>query len=140
MQPSVETKIWMALKSRINSYATSMPKLMPGEKYTRPSGDLPLPYIRVGRVSVDPIPVFIDHGKRHDRTGFLMLTVVEPLHQSIEVYDNSAGMLAHHFKDGTSMAFRDVCVTVTAYPHVMDGFEESGYWETPVRIPWRCFA
>lgn len=140
MQPTVETKIWMALKSRINSYSTSMPKLMPGEKYARPSGDLPLPYIRVGRVVTDPVGLMISHGQRHDRTGFLMLTVVEPLGHPVEVYDNNAGLIAQHFVDGTSMRYQDVCVTVTDYPYVMDGFEESGYWETPVRIPWRCFA
>lgn len=140
MEPSVETQIWMALKTHLLTYVTPHPVLMPAQKTIQPGTDLPVAYWRVGRVVAEPVNILVDHGKKHQRTGFLMVTLVEPINQEIEVFDNKAGKMAGHFVDGTNMHYGDVCVTVTDYPYVMDAYEESGYWETPVRIPWRCFA
>lgn len=136
MDAAVETKIWLALKSRIATLGMNIPVLMPAEKHIQPTTE----YIRVGRVTIDPSRVLIANGKKYERTGFLMLTLVSPLHSNIEVFDNKAGKIAMHFADGKSMQYSDVCVTVTSYPHVVDGYEDGNYWNTPVRIPWRCFA
>lgn len=137
---SVEAKIWLALKNRMQLFPTSRPVLWPGENTPIPNGVDG--YWRVGRVFADPANIFVDDGKKHRRTGFLMVTLVRGLTGTgpVETKDTEAGNLAAWFKDGTSMRFEGVCVKVNNYPYVMDGYEESGYWETPVRIPWLCFA
>lgn len=99
-----------------------------------------MPYFRIGRVSVDPIRMHLDFGKPHERTGSLIVTLVYPLGSDVSVYDNIAGQVAEHFQDGTQMRYKDICVLVTDYPYVNEGYEDNGYWTVPVSIPWRCFA
>ena len=80
--PTVEVKIWLALKSRIDSLPLTFSKAWPAETFTVPhSGNPPTlqPYIRIGTVTVDPLPVQIATGKPHVRTGTLILTLVHPL-------------------------------------------------------------
>lgn len=137
-----EASIWLALKSRLKTLLPNVPKAYPAETFRPPqNGTLLSPYLRIGRVSTDPVRMLIDDGKPHWRTGSLMVTLVYPLGQpGVEIYDQIAGSIALHFKDGTNMRYGDVCVTVTSYPHVQEGYEDSGYWTVPVRIPWRCFV
>lgn len=141
--PAVETKIWLALKSRIDTLPLDLPKAWPAETFNIPvAGGLPAPYIRIGHMSVDPIPVLMSSGARHNRTGSLMLTLVHPLRQGYTMthYEQMAGQIAEHFADGLGMRYQDVCVEVNSAPHVNPGYEDSGYWTVPVRIPWRTYA
>lgn len=139
--PSVEVKIWLALKERIESIPLAFDKAWPAETFTAPNdGNQLSPYLRIGRVTVDPVPILLDTGKKHNRTGTLMVTLVHPIGQDVSVYDEYAGQIATHFADGTQMRYNDVCVRVTAQPHVQPGFEENGYWNAPVSIPWLTFA
>lgn len=139
--PTVEVKIWLALKSRIDTIPLTFEKAWPAQTFTPPNDGSQLsPYLRIGRVSVDPVPVLIGEGKRHDRTGTLMVTLVHPIGQEVSVYDQYAGQIAEHFADGTRMNYNGVCVKITAQPHVQPGFEDNGYWTVPVSIPWRTFA
>lgn len=141
--PTAEVKIWLALKSRIDSLPLDLAKAWPAETFTPPysSGQLS-PYIRVGSVTVDPLPVQIATGKPHVRTGTLILTLVHPMMSgySLPVYNQIAGTIAEHFADGTEMRYDNVCVKVTAQPHVQPGYEDNGYWTSPVSIPWRTVA
>lgn len=139
--PSVETKIWLALRARIESIPLPFAKAWPAETFTPTHTDGQLtPYLRIGRVTVAPIPVFIDDGKRHQRTGTLIITLVHPLGQVTSVYDEYAGQIAAHFAEGIAMYYDGVCVKITAQPHVQPGFEDNGYWQVPISIPWRTFA
>lgn len=139
--PSVETKIWLALRERIESIPLPFAKAWPAETFTPTHTDGQLtPYLRIGRVTVAPIPVLIDDGKRHQRTGTLIITLVHPLGQVTSVYDEYAGQIANHFAEGASMYYGGVCVKITAQPHVQPGYEDNGYWTTPVSIPWQTFA
>lgn len=141
MTPGIETSIWLALKSRIDTLPLEYPRAWPGQAFQVPSfGGLPQPYLRVGRVSVPPVRQLIAAGKPHERTGSLMVTLVHPLGQDVAVYDQIAAGIAEHFKDGTQMRYGAVCVAVRSAPHVQEGYTEDGYWTVPVRIPWRCFA
>lgn len=145
MTPSVETKIWMAMKSRINTLMPAVPKAWPAQRYEPPTSGIPpaqQSYLRIGRVIAEPTRQVIASGKPHQRTGYLIITLVHKLVQSygLEVYEDMAGSIAEHFKDGTCMSFRGVTVSVPSYPHVMEGYEEDGYWTVPVRIPWRSFS
>src|SRR5699024_2809421 len=136
MMPAIETQIWLALKSGIDSLGLSLPIAWPAEKFTA----LTSGYIRVGHVTAAPNPEMLATGKKHTRRGFLMLTLVMPLGQDTSVFIDQAGQIAEHFKDGYTVRYGSVCVTITSAPHVMDGYEDGGYWNVPVRIPWRTFA
>lgn len=139
--PSAEVKIWLALRSRVESIPLPFAKAWPAETFTPTYNvDVISPYLRIGRVSVAPVPVFIDKGKRHTRTGTLIVTLVHPIGQQASVYDEYAGQIANHFADGTTMYYDGVCVKITAQPHVQPGFEDNGYWTVPVSIPWQTFA
>jgi len=141
MSALVETSIWLALKLRVESLPIAYPKAWPGETFEVPaSGGLPQPYLRIGRINVAPVRQMIAVGKAHERTGSLMITLVHPLGQNVSVYDQIAATIADHFRDGTEMRYGSVCVSVTSFPHVQEGYEDNGYWTVPVRVPWRCFA
>lgn len=138
MTPTVETSIWLALKARVETLPLQIAKAWPAEKFSIPA--LPAGFVRVGRVSVAPVRELIADGKPHNRTGMLMVTLVQPLKYDVSVYDEQAGKIAEHFSDGTLMYYNGICVNVTSYPHVQEGYEDNGYWTVPVSIPWRSFA
>ena len=134
--PAIETQIWLALKSGIDSLPLSYQIAWPAKAFTAVTSG----YIRVGHVSAAPNPELIATGKKHTRRGFLMLTLVMPIHGDTSVFIDQAGQIANHFKDGATVRYGSLCVTITSAPHVMDGYEDGGYWNVPVRIPWRTFA
>lgn len=139
--PGIETKLWLALRSRLETLLPDMPKAWPSEVFTVPHANgLPQPYLRIGRVSVAPRRVFIADGQPYDRSGSLMVTLVHPLGQTVSVYDQIGATIADHFVDGTKMTYDGLCVTVPSRPHVQEGYSDNGYWTVPVRVPWRCFA
>lgn len=141
MSAKVETAIWLALKSRVDSLPLPYSKIWPGRAEAVPyDGASLLPYLRIGRVSAAPGRRSLVSGCAHMRFGSLIVTLVHPLGSDISVYDQLAGIIAEHFKDGTQMEFSGVCVTVPSYPHVQDGYEDKGYWTVPIRIPWWCFS
>lgn len=139
--PTIETKIWLAIKSRIDTLLPAYAKAWPAETFNPPfsNGKL-LPYLRIGRVSATPARQFIADGKPYLRTGFIIITLVHPLGQKQSYYDQIAGTIADHFTDAVDMRYLDVCVSVTDYPHITEGYEDNGYWTIPVRVSWRCFA
>lgn len=142
MSAKIETSIWLAIRARVETIPLDMHIAWPGEVFEAPSvGASLVPYIRVGRVSAAPIRRFIDNAKPHERTGSVIVTLVHPiLNSPISLYDQYAATIAEHFKDGTDMQFGDVCVTVTSYPYVQEGYEDNGYWTVPVIVPWRCYV
>lgn len=141
--PTIEVKIWLALRSRVESLPVDLPIAWPAEIFEPPYTEETLgAYLRVGRISTDPVPMMIPYGKGNDRTGSLIITLVHPLSRDYTVsrYDQLAGEIANHFKDGTNIRYLDICLTVPRYPTVQEGYEDNGYWAVPVVIPWRTFA
>lgn len=137
----IETSIWLALKSRVESLSLTYLRAWPGAVFTPPSAGGKLqPFLRIGRVSVAPVGLLVDKGQPHERRGSLIITLVYPLGQDISVYDEMGAKIASHFKDGIEMRYSDICVSVRDYPHVQEGYEETGYWNVPVVIPWKCYA
>ena len=136
--PTIETKIWLAIKGRIDTLSLAFDRAWPGTLY-RPNNQ---PYLRMAHVVARPAAQLVDSGKPHMRTGRLIVTLVYPLSQkqTYEVYVDLQGQIAKHFTDGTNMTYDGVCVSVPEYPQAMDGYEDSGWWNAPVNIDWRCFA
>lgn len=140
---TVERAIWRAIRARIETLPMPYAKAWPAETFTPPQDNgLPAPYLRIGRVSAAPARMMIANGSHHNRSGSVTITLVHPLNREWDasMYDQTAGAIAAHFADGTCMAFGGVSVSVPNYPHVQEGYEDNGYWNVPVVIPWRIFA
>lgn len=141
MAANTETSIWLAIKSRIDTLLTTYPKAYPGQTFTPPfSGSTLLPYLRIGRVVAPPANQFYYEGQPHRREGFIIITLVTPLGQNVSVYDQIAGDIAQHFNDAVKMTYGSLTVSIPTYPHVLEGYEDNGYWTVPVRVPWLCIA
>lgn len=131
--PTVETAIWMALKSRVQSLG--LPVIWPGQ--TDSSGQR---HLTVMNIVAPPARVLIGAGK-HDRLGTLQIALRTPLKGFVyEAEQEQAGMIAEHFPADLALRFGGTCVRVTAAPEVADGFRDDGFWMTPVRVRWRAFA
>lgn len=141
MAATIETSIWLAIKARVETIPLPYAKAWAGQTFKPPfEGTTLLPYLRIGRVTANPSRMFIGDGKPYDRNGFIIITLVYPLGQDQAVYDQIAGQIADHFSDTTKMPLNGLCVSVPSAPHVVEGYEDSGYWSVPVRVPWRVFA
>lgn len=139
MSAKVDTAIWLALRARLKTVSLSgWPVALPGEVFRPPNP--PAPFLRVGRVTAAPERMLIAPGKPHARIGAMMVTVVAPFGQDPAVYDQWAATVAEHFRDGVAMRAHGVCVAVSSYPAVNPGYEDEGWWNVPVRIPWICYA
>lgn len=135
--PSVETSIWMALRSHIATLS-----LTPAVDFAWPASTYApdkKPYIAVGRATIAPRRVLVGKGS-HDRTGTLTLSYVARLGQDSTVYLEQAGQIAAHFAEDTRMKHGEVCVRVVSKPHIVDGYRDEGWWRTPVNIRWHTFA
>ena len=133
--PGVETKIWMALKSRIQSIPGGLAIAYPADVFTPGAAA----YIAVGRVNIAPERVFVAAGA-HERRGTLTLSNVAPIGQDQAVYEEAGAKIAAHFPADLCMNFQGVAVRIVSAPHVVDGYRDGAWWRTPVNVFWRCGA
>lgn len=108
----VSNRVWLALKSRIDTLVTNpaMPIIWPLETFTRPSdASGPLPFIVIDDHRNDNV-AFGQSASVHNRSGTLRLTVHWPITRPIE-YERLAeiaGTVAAHFKSRTRMDYGDI--------------------------------
>lgn len=133
--PGVETKIWMALKSRIQSIHGGLAIAYPADVYTPTDAA----YIAVGRVNIAPERVFVASGA-HERRGTLTLSHVAPIGQDQAVYEEAGAKIAAHFPADLCIRYNDILVRIVSVPHVVDGYRDGAWWRTPVNVFWRCAA
>ena len=131
----VETKIWMALKSRIATIPGGLTVAYPADVYTPGAAA----YIAVGRANIAPERVFVAAGV-HERRGTLTLSHVAPIGQDQAVYEEAGAKIAAHFPDDLCMKFSNVVVHVVSASHVVDGYRDGAWWRTPVNVFWRASA
>ena len=131
----VETKIWMALKTRIQSIPGGLAIAYPADVYTPGAAA----YIAVGRVNIAPERVFVAAGAP-ERRGTLTLSHVAPIGQDQAVYEEAGAKIAAHFPDDLCMNFQGVAVRIVSASHVVDGYRDGAWWRTPVNVFWRCGA
>ena len=131
----VETKIWMALKSRIQSIPGGLAIAYPADVFTPGAAA----YIAVGRVNIAPERVFVASGA-HERRGTLTLSHVAPIGQDQAVYEEAGAKIAAHFPADLCMNFQGVAVKITSASHVVDGYRDGAWIRTPVNVFWRCGA
>ena len=131
----VETKIWMALKSRIQSIPGGLAIAYPADVFTPGAAA----YIAVGRVNIAPERVFVALGS-HERRGTLTLSHVAPIGQDQAVYEEAGAKIAAHFPADLCINLQGVAVKIVSAPHVIDGYRDGAWWRTPVNVFWRCGA
>ena len=133
--PGIETKILLALKSRIQSIPGGLAIAYPADVFTPGAAA----YIAVGRVNIAPERVFVASGA-HERTGTLTLSHVAPIGQDQAVYEEAGATIAAHFHADLCMNFQGVAVRIVSASHVVDGYRDGAWWRTPVNVFWRCGA
>lgn len=147
MTASTETKIWQALKARIDSLSLSYPVIRArGEPTDVPtSGGQPVPYIEAYNLVNDPVPISGGDGGYNRHFGILQLTICWPLSNvgvgagktHPDVLTQRSGEIAAHFKHGTDMSFSGTIVRVERPPRaVTDGTVDGPYLRLPVSIRW----
>lgn len=138
--PAIETAIWMALKSRIDTLVTTptMPKFDPDATFTPPSDATgPLPFILVSDVRNDNRRVTIGP-QVHVRSGTLMLSIQWPIARPVTHAQimQIAGTVAEHFPADTRMKFGDVKLRVTRDADVVQPYRDNAYTVCIVRVLW----
>lgn len=134
--PSVDAKIWLALKSRIDTLVTNpvMTKIEPGATF-EPEGNKPFVLISDARNLVARLGV---DARLHERSGTLILSVRWPINQSITHAQlcEIGGQIAEHFPADTRMFFGGVCLRVTTDATMLQP-DRDGPWRTvDVRVLW----
>src|SRR5690554_6323958 len=99
MSSEIETSIWLAIKSRVETIPITIDFAWPAQKY---SPAVTTPFIRVAHLPAEPDRIMVAYGKPHWRKGILMLTLVSRLGPDVSVFNQMAGQIARHFRDGTS--------------------------------------
>lgn len=147
--PSVETKIWQALRARAATIPGGFTISWPMEPFTPPSsGGSPSPYVECRNIPNRNSRMFIGSNEPHDRKGILQLSLCWPVADvgtgsgktNPDVLTERAGQLAAHFPTDHRMIFDGVDVRVSSAPDVAQGYLDGPYIKVPVSVPWRTFA
>lgn len=141
--PSTETKIWLALRGRVESLvlAPALPILWPGTTTPLPTGNA----IEVNNLVNRPTRTFIGSNEPHDRRGILQIGVLTTFSPSIHaetVAREIAAQVAAHFIVDMPLRYEDVDVRVYEAPEVGTAIKDEPRqrWVTPVSVRWRTFA
>ena len=107
--------------------------------WPRSGGDIPSgEHIRVYHMPNDNAAAYLS-GDVMERMGFLVLTLVSDLGEHDVVSRRKAGEIAAFFPRGKHLTRNATTLTITDHT-VRPGREESGRWETPIRIGYRGIA
>lgn len=136
--PSINTKVWLALKSGIDSLPLAWPVAWPGSTY-RPVASTQ--FLAVGRAT-QMARRFLINRPVNDRAGMLTITPVMKIGQDIAVYEEYAGIVADHFRG--CLTFQDVTLTLMGRSGetatAVEGYRDGAWWRVPVNVPWRTWA
>lgn len=141
--PSTETKIWLALRSRVESLVLdpTLQILWPGQNVDLPSGNA----LEVTHLVNRPSRQFIGSNEPHDRRGILQIGVLSlpSTNEHAEtVVREIAGRVGNHFPTDHRLAYADVLVRIYEAPEVGSSFKDDQRSRvvTPISIRWRCYA
>lgn len=133
--PSIETKLWLALKSRIDTLVTSptLTKVEPGQVFTPGNG----PFLLISDARNDVDRLGIDTSLQ-TRSGTLILQVRWPVStpishaQLVEI----GGQIAAHFPADLSMQYGGVCARVTQDATMLQPDHDGAWRVVTVRVLW----
>lgn len=134
--PTIETKIWLSLKARIDTLVTSpaLPRVEPGAVIPTPNN---APFLLISDARNDVVRAGIDPDL-HVHSGTLILSARWPTQlpvshaQLVEI----GGTIAAHFPADLSMQFGGKCIRVTEDATMLQP-DIDGPWRTvTVRVLW----
>lgn len=135
MAPHPNTKIWLALRSRLEDASPKPNYAYPGEVFS-PTDE----YVRVAFLPHPPVRVEISGKKKSLRRGLLALVLESPLRQAGEVSLGTAENIAELFLEDQIICYMDTCVQILTNPHVAGGFLDKGRWQTPITVSWQTYS
>lgn len=142
--PTIETKIWIALKARMSALVLSPvhPVAWPNEAFsppTNPDGS-PKGYLRVNHIPNINNRLFLNGANPHQRLSLLQIDVFEKINEDASVAIELAGLVAAHFPADLKMIFQGVGSRVTRAPEVAQSIPDGSYLMTPVTVPIEVLA
>lgn len=149
MSATTETKIWQALKARVQTLSSGLTINWPMEPFTPPvSGGKPVPYVECRHLPNANVRRFIGSNDPMERMGILQLTLCWPASEigtasgktHPDVLVQHAGEIAAHFPTDLAMDFQGIRVRVERAPDVTQPYRDDAYWRCPVSVRWRCYA
>lgn len=148
--PTIETKIAVALQSRVASLALPYEVLWTAdEPESKPAtGGQPSPYIEAHHEPNRSARLLIKPNAPHERLGLLLLTLCWPISDvgassgktHKDAIREQAGQIAEHFPAGLCMSSQGLGVNVTKAPDVLGAFRDEAYLRTQVRVEYRTYA
>lgn len=121
-----------AIKARIEALAftPAMPIAWPNKDYT-PTGD------RFLQVAIVPAPAQrMTLDALHRRAGSVVITVASRLNNGSGEGDGLADAVAAHFPADLKLTAGTKRLRITEAPSIREGFNDNGFWRTPVVIPF----
>lgn len=141
--PTVDTKIWLAIRGAVDAAVGGLPVAWPGEVFDPPkTADALLPFVAVGDVVTVTRPL-IGSNAAKEYSGIVTLSYVAALGYDASWYIERASALLSGFPLDRGKSYQGVCIkwgNPPAVPRVERGYRDDGYFRTPVLIPWRCAA
>lgn len=134
----VDGKIWMAIKSRLQSFS-GCKVVMPEENYNPDAADKFVLVQFVGTEYGGVLPVSVLCGE--PIAGFLNLSVAYPTDLGFDSHIGLTGELIDHFRSGVKMTYADVSVGVTRKPTMSGNVVRQDAWNRiDVRADWRAWG
>ena len=141
--PTVDTKIYMAIRGAIEAASGGLPIAWRDEAFEPPkTATGVLPFLSVGDVATVTRRL-IGSSAPKEYTGIVTLSYVAALGYDAAWYIERASLLLAGFPLDSGAVYQGVCVkwgNPPAVPRVERGFRDDGYIRTPIIIPWRCVA
>ncbi len=147
--PTVETKIWQALCTRVASLPLGLTIDWPLMPFDKPqSGGKPLPYIECRHIPNRVNRLLIGSQAPQERPGIVQLTLCWPVSgigagsgkTHPDVLTQRAGEIAAHFPTDLRLTFDEVVARIERAPDVAQAYRDDAYVRVPVSVRYRCFA
>lgn len=133
----IAAQIGAALKARLSAltFSPTIPVAWPNRDFT-PSGEKYL----TAKIITAPVQRLTVSGE-HAFTGSLVVVVCTKVNKGSGEADGIADAVAAWFPADLAMTLSGGAkLRITAAPSVRDGYQDAGYWLTPVTIPFRVMV
>lgn len=138
MSAAAETKIWLALRARVETIPLAFEVVWPKQTF-EPSPDQT--WLEVRHLINNGARPFLDGDDPQFRQGILQIDLMTPLlPQSGEVDLQYAGQIAAHLGAVRTLFYDDVKVRIQRAPDVGPAARVNGSWATTIRTRWESFC
>lgn len=137
MSATIETKIWLALRARLEALTLS-PALhiaWPNEAFSPVVGTS---YLEATHFPNAVQRQYLKGSDPHFYQGIFQITLHAPLNkvQGYAQATETAGLIAEHFAAGQRMYYDNIAVRVAKHPNVLSGRSSGTYFDIPISIDY----